>query len=539
MMKKLKITPKLTLLFIIFSGILLLALSIPAYIIARNALRAAAVAERLSSAVEKEDALNSWVNDHTHTLEDIASQQALRAAIETYMSTSPDSTDSIAAHDLILANLKTWAGENHRFFSLQVINPQNGQILISTEASDVGKFKEEEPFFLNGLRGSYVQNPQYDFALGRVIMVSAAPVTAISNQSVVAVLAAPLNMDAMNAIFEQRTGLHKTDDTFLVNNSSLFVTQPHLISDPAVLQRGLHTEAVTLCLEHNSGEIESTDYRDVPAIIVYRWIDQRQLCLISKIDQQEAYLPARQLGNSMFLIGGLVLLVGSIAALFLSRSIAKPVLELTKGAIQVGSGNLKYRIEETRGDEIGILGNEFNNMAAAVDEKESKLRQLTAELEQKVIERTRALSESEERYRILAETSPDMIFVIDRNDCVQFVNERAASQFGKTPEQVTGKKRSELFPPAIAETQALNIQQVLKTGRMLSSESPITFPEGQIWLDTQLVALRNQVGEITSVMGISRDISERKHTEARILRLNSELEEKVAERTAELQDSIE
>ena len=58
------------------------------------------------------------------------------------------------------------------------------------------------------------------------------------------VLAGRVNLAEMNAIVARRTGLRQTADTFLVNTSNLFVTQPRFIADPAVLQRGIHSEAV-------------------------------------------------------------------------------------------------------------------------------------------------------------------------------------------------------------------------------------------------------------------------------------------------------
>jgi PAS domain S-box-containing protein len=57
------------------------------------------------------------------------------------------------------------------------------------------------------------------------------------------------------------------------------------------------------------------------------------------------------------------------------------------------------------------------------------------------------------------------------------------------------------------------LQQVLKSGELISSESSIVFPGGPLWLDTQLVPLRNEAGIITAVMGVSRDITERKQME--------------------------
>ncbi len=123
------------------------------------------------------------------------------------------------------------------------------------------------------------------------------------------------------------------------------------------------------------------------------------------------------------------------------------------------------------------------------------------------------LRESEERYRTLAETAEDMIFVIDRADRIQYVNAAAARVFGDQPKNIIGKLRAELFPPATAGHQAPNLQRLFETGQPFISESPNIFPGGEYWLNTQLVPMRNPAGEVTAVMGISRDITERKRAE--------------------------
>lgn len=114
---------------------------------------------------------------------------------------------------------------------------------------------------------------------------------------------------------------------------------------------------------------------------------------------------------------------------------------------------------------------------AEKDNLYQKTLEMAAELEIRVAERTEELRHSEERYRILAESSPEMIFVIDKNDQIQYVNKLAASQFRTTPEQVIGKPRTELFPPNIAEGQTYGLQQVLKTGQTLSSNQLSNFLE--------------------------------------------------------------
>lgn len=67
--------------------------------------------------------------------------------------------------------------------------------------------------------------------------------------------------------------------------------------------------------------------------------------------------------------------------------------------------------------------------------KERELIRLTEELEQKVEERTKKLSESEEKYRILADQSQIGIFIIQENQ-IKYINKIAAEVLGFTRQEV-------------------------------------------------------------------------------------------------------
>ncbi len=121
------------------------------------------------------------------------------------------------------------------------------------------------------------------------------------------------------------------------------------------------------------------------------------------------------------------------------------------------------------------------------------------------------LSENEKRYRTLAEAAHDMIYIIDKEDKVQYVNSFAAAQFDKKPEELIGIGRSELFS-ADAE-QSVYLQNVLKNGQPVYGERETIFPDNSIWLGTWLVPLKDENGNTHAVMGISRDISDRKRFE--------------------------
>src|SRR6266704_71348 len=88
---------------------------------------------------------------------------------------------------------------------------------------------------------------------------------------------------------------------------------------------------------------------------------------------------------------GWLLLLGlvfaTIVGLLLARRMVVPIRTLQEGAARLGSGELGHRIELRTGDEVETLAGEFNRMAAQLQES-------YAGLEQKVEERTRALSEA-------------------------------------------------------------------------------------------------------------------------------------------------
>lgn len=124
-----------------------------------------------------------------------------------------------------------------------------------------------------------------------------------------------------------------------------------------------------------------------------------------------------------------------------------------------------------------------------------------------------ALRQSEKRYRILAEAAQDYIFIIDRDDRIQYVNTFGARQLRGRPEDFIGQPRTRLFPPKVAERQGVSIQSVLSSGQPLYLEGLTQFPHGDVWLGTRLAPVVNEEGKVVAVLGISRDITERKRAE--------------------------
>lgn len=120
-----------------------------------------------------------------------------------------------------------------------------------------------------------------------------------------------------------------------------------------------------------------------------------------------------------------------------------------------------------------------------------------------------ALRSSEEQYRALAEASHDLIFVIDTQDRVQYVNTFASSFLDMEPDHVIGQPRSSFFPPEVSKIQKPGLERVLLTGEPNYCEDILCVGNHKVWLGTWLTPLRDRQGKVTSVLGVSRDISTR------------------------------
>ena len=122
----------------------------------------------------------------------------------------------------------------------------------------------------------------------------------------------------------------------------------------------------------------------------YAFIPSLQWVVIIERPAEEAYAPlyASMLRTSALLLVGFSMAL--LASLFVTQRVVRPLEALRRGVERIGKGDLIHRLDLKTGDEIEILADEFNEMAA-------HLQEAYAGLERKVAERTQALTTANER----------------------------------------------------------------------------------------------------------------------------------------------
>ncbi len=177
-----------------------------------------------------------------------------------------------------------------------------------------------------------------------------------------------------------------------------------------------------------------------------------------------------------------------------------------------------------------VLKHHLNTLPPAIHRA---LRQTEFRLQQRMAEQ--ALLSSEERYRSLVELSPDALYV-QIADKVVFINSAGLRLFGASaPSELLGKPIRELIHPDYWKV----VQE--RTRHLRDEGKPTPFIELKIIrLDGNAVDVEAAAAPLlyegkTAAQVIVHDITRRKRAEEEIRSLNTDLERRVAERTAELE----
>jgi signal transduction histidine kinase/ActR/RegA family two-component response regulator len=124
--------------------------------------------------------------------------------------------------------------------------------------------------------------------------------------------------------------------------------------------------------------------------------------VFAELPIDEAYAPLYDSALRSGVIILVALMLAIFAGLLLARRMVVPIRALRDGAVRIGSGDLGQRISINTGDELEALGDQFNAMAA-------RLQESYAGLEGKVEERTRQLEAANQaKSRFIAAASHDL-----------------------------------------------------------------------------------------------------------------------------------
>jgi HAMP domain-containing protein/putative methionine-R-sulfoxide reductase with GAF domain len=380
------LTARLVIYFLLLALVPLTIVGYVAYNRGEEALRRDILDHLRTTAILKEDEINRWIADKKRSARLLAQTPIVRQYSRPLLTESKTSPDFLSAYKVLGDYLTAVLAEEPDFLEVFLLTDVGGKVVLSTNREHEDEYHVTSTYFTEGREATYVQNVYFSVPLGKTTMTIATPLEDEMGQRV-GVLGIHINLDKMDEIMLERGGLGATGETYLVDKYNVFVSETRFGGED--FPRGVHTEGIDAALQGSDGTGLYENYRGVPVIGAYRWMEDRELALLAELEQEEAFAPVRGLAQVILLTGliaaGLVLLTAYLSA----RQIGGPVAAITDVATEIAAGDLSQRAPVLTRDEVGVLANAFNTMA-------DEIVSMVGTLEQRVAERTRGLQTAAE-----------------------------------------------------------------------------------------------------------------------------------------------
>lgn len=157
----------------------------------------------------------------------------------------------------------------------------------------------------------------------------------------------------------------------------------------------------------------------------------------------------------------------------------------------------------------------------------SELTKSVGRLEEEIKERKqteKALRESENKYRTLLENLPQKIFHKDRDSVYVSCNQNYAEDLKIAPADIKGKTDYDLFPEERAKKYVAADRRIIRSGEIMDVEEKYVVDGREEWIQTIKTPIKDRNGNVTGVLGVFWNITERRRSQDALRRREIELQ---------------
>ena len=384
--------------FLILSLITILIVGYTTFSLARASLKES-VFDCLNFAIKlKENELNNWILDQRRSILAISELPEINKQAKILLTSKKSTPEYESAETLLFTSLKSFVKNMNNLQEIFILG-KSSRILLSSDSDKVGKYQPLTQYseVTTAPKYNLISNLYRNAEKDQPIISFAIPILN-DNGKLLGMFASHLNLERIDSIIREQAGLGQTAKIYLVGNIgnsfsriNVFVSATKFGSEE--FPNGISSKGINDAINRKNGQGLYRNYKNVPVIGVYRWLEYQDLALLAEIDQTEAFASARHLASSILVIGLILALVTAIAMLLLGRQIVGPILAIAHTAKLVSKGDLTQKVPVLTKDEIGFLANTFNEMIQQLENSYQELSNYNRILEMKVDERTQELKE--------------------------------------------------------------------------------------------------------------------------------------------------
>ncbi|UCG77209.1 MAG: diguanylate cyclase [Nitrospirota bacterium] len=247
------------------------------------------------------------------------------------------------------------------------------------------------------------------------------------------------------------------------------------------------------------------------------------------ISEQSMLMSIENITNAVLIMITIALLLACIFTVLLINRIIRPLPELAKAARKIGGGDLSVGVEVMTKDEIGELAETFNSMTKGLKRSRDELVNANEWLEEEIRERRiteRTLGRSLTFLNSIFDSIRDPFIIIDKRFRIIMVNDEYSEMKGMTSGELTGQTCYKIMYEQDQICDECVVSKTFDSGDPCVKEKEVILPDGSTaWLELYTYPVIDDDGKVTHVIEYTRNVTDRKRSEAEKKELITRLEE--------------
>jgi len=267
---------------------------------------------------------------------------------------------------------------------------KNGIVVASTNRSMIGDDQSGYPHYIEGKTGIYISDVIIDELTDKPSIIVSAPIKYLDMEykmDPVGVMVLKLSKSQLDKIvfYDTVKDMGETGEAYIVNGDGFMITPSRFVNN-TFLTKKIDTLPVKKCKE--SGEFAGVyrNYLNKEVFGASVYIPSMDWIVIVEKGIDEMYAGIRTTRRVIIALFVILCIIIVSLSWYFTKILVHPLKEIMKKVKEVSEGNLDYKIQLKRKDELGKLAETFNQMTENLKKKEGEISRKNRELQNKIKE---------------------------------------------------------------------------------------------------------------------------------------------------------
>ena len=493
------------------------------------------------------NATRQEILNNSHTQAELAAEftanyiEVIQANINSF-STRPSLLENINGN-----NMQEASKMIEQFVQIQTVLDASGlydangiQLAVSIpNATTVGQSFADREWFqqVKSTKLPFQSTPILSGASGNAIAAYAVPIFNEENQ-LIGVFVGDISLENLSAVMVKTNKVNDENLSMIdIRNGGLVIAN----GDPQMILTSVsesYTDVINLMSSGENGGLEVTNSDGEKDLIGFAALPNLPWGVLIVTPSETAFASIDVLAQTASIISIVIILIVAVLGALFVLQITKPIRLLVEETKEIGKGNLDYNVKTMGGSEIGDLSRAFSDMTGNLKKVMVSNENLLEEInKRKLVEED--LHKTQNLLENLIKYANAPILVWDADYRIVRFNQAFENLTGRPSSEMVGQEMEMMFPPETRKKTMGYIHQTGEGERWETIEIPIRNVDGSerilLWNSATIYSYDGTKVEATIVQG--QDITKRKLAEDSLKALNETLEQKVKERTSQLEIS--